>query len=232
MDSHLVLCQLHSRLLRALSDHAQVHFPGLRHAARHALRAHSIDGKLRKKLDAVDGAYNLVRHMTSAGNDSFVSTVMQSLPHGHEDGHRPSLKVHPRTAVSAEPGMRKAVEASSCSSRAFESLPYHDLPLLEPERASVWEPLPEPRALLLVMSSCSRPFASACFRRAHGRWCNSSYTPGYAKLTYIFGDASLLAGLGRRSSSEARELLRAGCMSVLGNAAYVRTHWRSIVDAV
>mmetsp|Transcript_109809 Transcript_109809/g.309616 ORF Transcript_109809/g.309616 Transcript_109809/m.309616 type:complete len:333 (+) Transcript_109809:64-1062(+) len=75
MLPHLLVADLHGRLLRRLSAHSQVHFQGLHQAARHYRQKRVLDHSILRKLMHLDIAYNLMRHITEIRMQTFLSDI-------------------------------------------------------------------------------------------------------------------------------------------------------------
>ena len=75
LDAAALISQLHGRLLRASSYYAGSHFQGLRAVASH-MRRHKIGSpQLQKKLQCVDDAHSLVRHVTAVAASELLNEV-------------------------------------------------------------------------------------------------------------------------------------------------------------
>eukprot|EP00973_Karenia_brevis_P066777 9283802-Karenia_brevis.AAC.1 len=63
MDAATIIAQLHAQLLRMLSQTAGVPFQGLSQAAR--FKPLGLSSSLRRKLNQLDDAHNVCRHITT-----------------------------------------------------------------------------------------------------------------------------------------------------------------------
>ena len=70
---------LHGALVRAAARHEECHFEGLGEAARKLWRNGRIGGALKKKLLAVETAYNVTRHITQASARDLEAQVANCL---------------------------------------------------------------------------------------------------------------------------------------------------------
>eukprot|EP00413_Alexandrium_margalefii_P001583 CAMPEP_0204523770 /NCGR_PEP_ID=MMETSP0661-20131031/7017_1 /ASSEMBLY_ACC=CAM_ASM_000606 /TAXON_ID=109239 /ORGANISM="Alexandrium margalefi, Strain AMGDE01CS-322" /LENGTH=308 /DNA_ID=CAMNT_0051529487 /DNA_START=105 /DNA_END=1031 /DNA_ORIENTATION=- len=75
-----ILEQLRGDLLRHLSLALGSHFQGLAQAARAARTSAMLNNSLVKKCILIDGAYNLVRHITAPGANDMLCKVMEAVP--------------------------------------------------------------------------------------------------------------------------------------------------------
>ena len=80
-DAVALLCEVHGRALRLLSARRQQHFQGLQQASRRA----QLSAAAKKKLCALDNAWNIVRHITEASCNDFLPCLGTELAaHGCE----------------------------------------------------------------------------------------------------------------------------------------------------
>eukprot|EP00929_Paragymnodinium_shiwhaense_P047489 TRINITY_DN24088_c0_g1_i2.p1 TRINITY_DN24088_c0_g1~~TRINITY_DN24088_c0_g1_i2.p1 ORF type:complete len:312 (+),score=35.99 TRINITY_DN24088_c0_g1_i2:84-938(+) len=85
MDSFLLLCTSHNRLLRQLSESANFQFEGLQQASRWFAKKGKLDRSAAKKLVNIDITYNYMRHLTSPGAEQFISHILSSVGNGVPD---------------------------------------------------------------------------------------------------------------------------------------------------
>eukprot|EP00971_Amphidinium_carterae_P277076 5498625-Amphidinium_carterae.1 len=78
-DSVSLVNTLHSRLLIALSASTGTHYQGLRQAAAHLRRQKAITNAQSKKLERLDDAFNVARHITPVSSDKFFLDVMSTV---------------------------------------------------------------------------------------------------------------------------------------------------------
>ena len=79
MDAAGLLLHLHGRLLRAVAVADGRHFQGLRSAAGHLRRDGRIKNQLSKKLERIDDACALIRHVTQVSADLTFSDLINQL---------------------------------------------------------------------------------------------------------------------------------------------------------
>ena len=84
---HLLLVELHGRLLRRLSDEAGAHFGGLQVAGRFFAKRGRIGRGSAKKLAQLDSVTAWLRHVTRAACEGFIEDVEKQLRERgeHED---------------------------------------------------------------------------------------------------------------------------------------------------
>ena len=75
----LLVLQLHGHLLRLIASRSGSHFQGLSQAARCLRQSGQISPNLGKKLQQVDAAYNLIRHITSISVQAFSENIEREL---------------------------------------------------------------------------------------------------------------------------------------------------------
>ena len=94
------LASLHAELLRTYSSEVGLHFQGLRAIASHARRHRRLAASTCKKLQRIDDAYSVARHLTIPSCTKFVSELTAELA-----GEPKEIFL---ASVLAEPGPRKA----------------------------------------------------------------------------------------------------------------------------
>merc|ERR1712039_76184 len=96
---HLLVFDLHVRLLQCLSSEADVHFQGLTQAATFFKRKGMLDTHTVKRLSHIDQCYHILRHVTQPFCDSMCTSVRDqvkcnpaehSLPRGDPVEERPA----------------------------------------------------------------------------------------------------------------------------------------------
>eukprot|EP00971_Amphidinium_carterae_P067197 1330281-Amphidinium_carterae.1 len=76
MDSFAIISQLHGALLRAAASHSGSHFQGLGQVARR--RDLQLSTRIRRKLLAIDGAFNICRHITEiSARDVYIEFLQE-----------------------------------------------------------------------------------------------------------------------------------------------------------
>ena len=103
LPAHLVLADMHARLLRGIAAGVGLHFSGLAQAARHLRTAGIIDTALATKLRNVDFAHNLVRHLTQPGADDFIQHVLTLIPVDCQAQHDQCIASMPSSSPPASP---------------------------------------------------------------------------------------------------------------------------------
>eukprot|EP00927_Polykrikos_kofoidii_P062917 TRINITY_DN5771_c0_g1_i3.p2 TRINITY_DN5771_c0_g1~~TRINITY_DN5771_c0_g1_i3.p2 ORF type:complete len:130 (-),score=32.49 TRINITY_DN5771_c0_g1_i3:640-1029(-) len=79
MSPHLLLADLHLRLLRALAHELGVHPCGLQQAARQLRRQGKLSSKTASKLARIEAANAIVRHITAIGCVAYVGEIASEL---------------------------------------------------------------------------------------------------------------------------------------------------------
>lgn len=75
----LLVLGLHARIVRSIARAEAQHFEGLGAAARHLWRKGTIDNRLKKKLLALESAYNVTRHITEISSTTLADRVTTAL---------------------------------------------------------------------------------------------------------------------------------------------------------
>ncbi len=78
-DGFSILCQLHSHLLRELSNADSCHYMGLAQAARSFHRSKRTDNRLAAKLRNLDTAYTFARDITAVHAAEFARDVLEAI---------------------------------------------------------------------------------------------------------------------------------------------------------
>ena len=78
----LLVCDLHAKLVRAISAQQGAHFEGLGAAARHLGRQGLVDSRMKRKLLALEAASNVTRHITVVSGDLLVANLADMLARG------------------------------------------------------------------------------------------------------------------------------------------------------
>ena len=73
--------ELHGMLLRSVASATQLHFQGLSQASRYLRARGLVSSSAAKKLQNIDCAYNLCRHITSISSKSFADQVICEISH-------------------------------------------------------------------------------------------------------------------------------------------------------
>ena len=138
MDACALVCELHGRLLRAISDDMGLHLQGLQQAAALLRKRGGIPARSLRRLAHVDIAFAVQRHVTSASAESWFQDIMLDVrlgrreARGAADGASADKQqcleaVHASEIVAAAVEMRfreleDAMEAAAqCARAAFEA---------------------------------------------------------------------------------------------------------------
>ena len=99
--AHLLIFETHASALRLLSECSGMHFSGLEAAGRHYRR--KMPGAFWKKLQRLDHAFALVRHITAPGARDFLEAIQQAITAGGEPDRR--YLGDPTVSSDFEPGV-------------------------------------------------------------------------------------------------------------------------------
>ena len=104
-SAEMLIYHLHCSLLRTVASTTQLHFQGLAQAARHLRVRGLVSSTVAKKLQNIDGAYNLCRHITSVSSQNFADQVSREILTGLSSNTASSNTASPCSLV---------VEVASC----------------------------------------------------------------------------------------------------------------------
>jgi len=99
-----LIAECHGEALRMLCDHAKVHYSGLTVAARIVNRSGAIDARLRRKLEVLDNAYAVVRHITQVSCSTLLEEVSTRLEEDARESEDRAQRLRPVVRESAQDG--------------------------------------------------------------------------------------------------------------------------------
>ena len=113
LQPHPTLLNLHTELLSLLCNHADRHFQGITVAAKHQRRRGLLSPVQSKRIEKVDIAYHIVRHITDASSKQFLKEVTEQL-----QTQSPATPTTPRTEAEHPQGQVPATSVGHTTVQA------------------------------------------------------------------------------------------------------------------